>query len=453
MIDYAVINPVTGETVATYPTATDADIQEAIALAYSGFQTWRDTSVDDRAQALRRSAELYRERREELANIIVREMGKRKVQALEEVDFTADITDYYADNAHQILEDQPINVAGEGTAMIRRSPLGVLLGIMPWNLPYYQLARFVAPNLLIGNTIILKHAPQCPESSAAIEQLHLDAGMPPGVYVNVYATNEQAADIVADPRVEGVSVTGSERAGMAVATNAGKHLKKVALELGGSDPFILFSTDDMDATVKDAVDARLDNNGQVCNAPKRFIIVEELYDEFMAKFTEAMKNAPMGDPMDPNVELGPLATEAAAKGLEEQINRAVEQGARLLIGGKRDGAFYQATILTDVTRDMDIWEQELFGPAAVVHRVGNEDEAIALANDVHFGLGSYVYTTDQEQARRVADKIEAGMVWVNLVLGDSPELPFGGVKRSGTSRELGLLAAEEFVNKKLIRIV
>ena len=372
--------------------------------------------------------------------------------AVGEADFAADITEYYADQAEVITADQPITILGEGTAVIRRSPLGVLFGIMPWNFPYYQVARFAAPNLVLGNTIVLKHASQCPESAAAIEAIYRDAGLPDGAYVNVYVSAEQAAAIVADPRVQGVSVTGSERAGAAVAEVAGRNLKKVALELGGSDPFIVLATDDLDAVVAAATTARLDNTGQSCNAAKRFIVVDELYDEFLAKFTEQMAAAPLGDPMTRGTVLGPLSSVEAATRLQGQVDRAVAQGATVVTGGgPRDGAYYPPTVLTDVTPEMDAYREEFFGPVGVVYRAADEDAAVKLANDTSFGLGSYVYTNDPEQAARVADRIEAGMVYVNIVMADSPELPFGGVKRSGTARELGLLAADEFVNKKLIR--
>jgi succinate-semialdehyde dehydrogenase/glutarate-semialdehyde dehydrogenase len=379
-------------------------------------------------------------------------MGKPIAAALGEVDFAADIIEFYADHAEQVTADRPIDILGEGSAVVRRAPLGVLLGIMPWNFPAYQVARFAAPNLVLGNTILLKHAPQCPESAALLERIYEDAGLPDGAYVNVYLTNEQAAATIADPRVQGVSVTGSERAGAAVAEVAGRHLKKVALELGGSDPFILLSTDDLDATVQAAVDARLDNNGQSCNGAKRFIVVDDLYDDFVSRFTAAMAAVAASDPTSEDTILGPLSSEAAAARLQQQIDTAVAQGATVLAGGTRQGTFFAPTVLADVTPEMDVYHEELFGPAAVVYRVTDEDAAVRLANDTSFGLGSYVFTTDAAQAQRVADAIQAGMVYVNLVLADSPELPFGGVKRSGTSRELGLLAADEFVNKKLVRI-
>ena len=453
MSDYAVVNPATGETLATYPTATDAEVDAAIAAADAAYRSWgRTSSPAERAELLRAVARLHRERRDELAAIIVREMGKPLAAAEGEVDFAADITEYYADHIDRITADVPLEIDGDGTAVIRKAPLGVLLGIMPWNFPYYQVARFAAPNLALGNTILLKHAPQCPESAAAIAQMYADAGFPEGAYADVRLTNDQAAAVIADRRVQGVSVTGSERAGAAVAEIAGRHLKKVALELGGSDPFILLSTDDLDAAVQAAVDARLDNTGQSCNAAKRFIVGDDLYDAFLEKFTAAMSAASVGDPFAEDTVLGPLSSLAAAERLAAQVDAAVAAGATLVTGGTRDGAFYPGTVLTDVTPEMDAYREEFFGPVGVVYRVSGEEEAIEVANATPFGLGSYVFTTDAEQAERIADRIEAGMVYVNVVLADEPALPFGGVKRSGTGREMGLLAADEFVNKKLIRI-
>jgi succinate-semialdehyde dehydrogenase/glutarate-semialdehyde dehydrogenase len=451
MSDYAVVNPATGETVARYDTFTDAQVEEALAEAQAAFETWRKVPVAERAAIVRRAAELHRERRKELAAIIVREMGKPFGAAVGEVDFSADITEYYADQADVITADQPLTILGEGTAVIRRSPLGVLFGIMPWNFPYYQVARFAAPNLVLGNVIVLKHASQCPESAAAIEKIYRDAGLPEGAYVNVRVSAEQAATIVADPRIQGVSVTGSERAGAAVAEVAGRHLKKVALELGGSDPFIVLATDDLDAVVAAATLARLDNTGQSCNAAKRFIVVDELYDEFLSKFATAMAAAPMGDPMTRGTELGPLSSVEAATRLQGQVDRAVAQGATVVTGGARDGAYYPATVLTGVTPEMDAYREEFFGPVGVVYRVADEDAAVKLANDTSFGLGSYVYSNDPEQAARVADRIEAGMVYVNIVAGRQPRAAVRRRQAQRHARELGLLAADEFVNKKLIR--
>ena len=444
MSTYAVIDPSTGIEVQAYPTATDADVEAAVAAAAEVFATWsRQTSVAERAQLVRRVGELHTERREELADIIGREMGKSKEAALGEVGFCREIHDYYADHAETLLADQPVALQGSGSALVRRSAFGVLLGIMPWNFPYYQVARFAAPNLITGNPIILKHAPQCPESAAALQAMYLDAGFPDGAYVNLYATNDQVATVIGDPRVAGVSLTGSERAGAAVAEIAGRHLKKVVLELGGSDPFVLLSTDDLGAAVDAAVEARLDNTGQACNAAKRFIVAEGIYDDFVAGFTARM--------LAGSADLSPLSSAAAAETLAKQVDQAVAEGAELASTGERRGAYFPPGVLTGVTEENSIFRQELFGPVAMVFKVADEDEAVALANDTPFGLGSYVFTTDADQAARVADRLEAGMVFINGVGLEAAELPFGGIKRSGFGRELGTLGIEEFVNKKMIR--
>jgi succinate-semialdehyde dehydrogenase / glutarate-semialdehyde dehydrogenase len=453
MSTYAVVNPATGETIKEYPEISDDELRAAIGRADEASRTFpASTGVAERAALVRRVGELHSERRQNLAEIIVREMGKPIEQALMEVDFAAMIYGFYADNAEGLMADEPIELlGGEGTALVRRSPFGVLLGIMPWNFPYYQVARFAGPNLVIGNTILLKHAPQCPESAEAMQQIFDDAGVPDGAYENVYATNEQIEWVIADPRVHGVSVTGSERAGAAVAEIAGRNLKKVVLEMGGSDPFILLGTDDLDEAVTAAAEARLDNTGQSCNAAKRFIVVDELYDDFLEKFKEQLGEAKPGDPTAEDTAVGPLSSQTAADRLEDQVKRAVENGAEVVVGGKRDGNYFEPTILAGIRPGDEASQEEFFGPVAQVYRVGSEEEAVDLANQTPFGLGSYVMTTDKEQADRVADRIEAGMVYVNLVGADSPELPFGGFKRSGFGRELGRYGADEFVNKKLIR--
>lgn len=442
---YAVVDPATGEVVATYPDATDADVVAAVDAA-AGATAWgRESAVAERASLLRRVAELHRERRGDLAATIVQEMGKPLDEAEGEVDFSADIYDYYADHAEGFLADEELEVtSGPGSAVVRRTPVGVLLGIMPWNFPAYQVARFAAPNLAAGNTIVLKHAPQCPASAAALERIFADAGFPAGAYVNVYASNEQVATIIADPRVRGVSLTGSERAGAAVAEIAGRHLKKVVLELGGSDPFVVLGTDDLGATVEAAVAARLDNTGQACNAGKRFIVGADLYDSFSERFTERLLAGATG---------APLSSTAAAETLAAQVDRAVEQGATFTASGERAGAHFPVGVLTGVTPEMEVYGQELFGPVAMLFRADDEADAVRLANDTPYGLGSYVFTTDAEQAQRVADSLETGMVFVNGVGAEGPELPFGGIGRSGFGRELGRYGIEEFVNKKLIRTV
>ena len=454
MNGYAVVDPTTGETVRTYPSIADDALAAAIVQANEIHRTWsHSTTVAQRAALISRVAELHVERQDALAAIIAREMGKPIGDAIGEIGFSAAIYQYYADNAEEFLADESITLmGGEGSAIVRKSALGVLLGIMPWNFPYYQVARFAGPNLIIGNAVLLKHASQCPESAAAIEQIYLDAGFPVGAYINIYATNDQVADIIANPIVQGVSLTGSERAGAAVAETAGRHLKKVVLELGGSDPFILLSTDDLDAVVESAVIARVDNCGQACNAAKRFIVIDGLYDEFVEKFTARILATKVGAPTDPETTIGPLSSLLAADRLTSQVEAAVAAGATLVSAGERSGAFFPPGVLTGVTSDNPAYHEELFGPVAMIHKVTSESEAIDLANDTPFGLGSYLFTTDAEQAARVADAIQAGMVYVNIVGADSPELPFGGVKRSGSGRELGRWGADEFVNKKLIRI-
>jgi succinate-semialdehyde dehydrogenase / glutarate-semialdehyde dehydrogenase len=454
MSEYAVIDPATGETIKTYESITDDALQDAMTRAANAHAAWgRGTTVAERAAIIRRVGELHEERKQELGEIIVREMGKPIEQAVGEAEFAAAIYAYYADNAESLLADEPIELLdGEGSALIRRSSVGLLLGIMPWNYPYYQVARFAGPNLLVGNTILLKHAPQCPESSAAMEEIFHAAGVPADAYINIYASNEQISTVIADPRVQGVSLTGSGRAGAAVAEQAGRHLKKVVLELGGSDPFLVLKTDDMDAVVEAAVGGRLENTGQACNAAKRFIVLDEYYDEFVDKFSAALTAVKPGDPKTEGQSIGPLSSTAAADRLEAQVKEAVDNGATLAAGGGREGNFFQTAILTGITPDNPAYHEELFGPVAQVYKVGSEDEAVTLANDTPYGLGSYVFSSDPDQALRVADQIEAGMVFVNAVGAEGVELPFGGVKASGFGRELGRFGADEFVNKKLIRV-
>jgi succinate-semialdehyde dehydrogenase/glutarate-semialdehyde dehydrogenase len=443
MGSYAVVDPHTGEQVSSYPTATDAEVGEAVAAAAAAHAEWSGRSIAERADVVRRIGELHIERSEELGRIINREMGKALADAIGEVEFSGAIYVYYADNAEKLLADKPIaDLGGEGSAFIRSQSVGTILGIMPWNFPYYQVARFAGPNLVLGNTILLKHASQCPESSAAIAAIFTEAGVPSGVYTNLYATIAQVPDIIAAPSVRGVSLTGSERAGAAVAEIAGRNLKKVVLELGGSDPFIVLSTDDLDATVDAAIFGRMDNVGQACNGAKRFIVVGDLYDAFLERFTEKMLALETTDP---------LSSASAAAGLAEQVDRAVAQGATLVTAGERDGAFFPAGVLTGLTPDNEVYYEELFGPIAQVYQAVDEDDAVRLANDTPFGLGSYVFGTDQEQALRVAARLDTGMVYINGVGLDSPELPFGGTKISGFGRELGSLGIEEFLNKKLIR--
>jgi len=455
MSKYAVINPATGATLAEYPQISNEELTAAIGRADAATRGWgRSTSVEERAALVTRIGDLHSERRDELAAALVSEMGKPLAQAYGEIDFAADIYRYHAEIAEAELADEPIELrAGTGSALIRCAPLGVILGVMPWNFPFYQVARFAGPNLAAGNSVMLKPASQCPKTAQLIAQIYVDAGAPAGAFELIFADSAQIADVIADPRVAGVSLTGSEKAGAAVAEQAGRHLKKVVLELGGTDPFVVLSTDDLDAVVADLVAGRLDNSGQSCNAPKRAVVVAELYDEFVAKLVEALAKVSATDPTSEDCELGPVSSLGAAEFLDEQVKRAVAAGGELLLGGTRDGAFFAPTVITNIPRDSAAYREELFGPVALVYKVADEAEAIEVANDTPFGLGSYLYSTDPDQVQRVANAIDAGMVFVNCVLADGVELPFGGVKRSGFGREMGRLGATEFVNKKLIRIV
>ncbi|QCY48366.1 NAD-dependent succinate-semialdehyde dehydrogenase [Glutamicibacter creatinolyticus] len=455
MSTYAVTNPATGVVEATYPTASDAEIQEAIGAAHQGFTTWSTSKISERVALLERVADIYEERAEELAAIITREMGKPVRQAQGEISIVASIYRYYAKNGPKFLQDEELEVASGGKALVRKEAVGVLLGIMPWNFPYYQVARFAAPNLMNGNTILLKHAPQCPESALAMEQIFKDAGAPEGAYVNIFATNDQVADIIADRRIQGVSLTGSERAGAAVAEIAGRNLKKVVLELGGSDPFLVMEDADVARSAKLGMRARFGNTGQACNAAKRFIVDSSVYDEFSKALVDQVSGIKMGDPTEAENFVGPLSSAAARDGLAAQVKDAVDKGATVLAGGKPvdgDGAYFEPTVLAGVTEDMRAFSEELFGPVAVLYKVDGEEEAVKLANNTDYGLGASIHTQDAERADRIARQLETGMVAINEPSGTAAELPFGGVKRSGIGRELGKYGMDEFVNHKLVKI-
>lgn len=453
MSEYAVTDPTTGTVLERFPTATDDEISAAIASAAGAYRTWRSVEIATRAQLLRAVADRYRTDRERLAEIITREMGKTTAEALGEVDLCVSIYAFYADNAEKFTSDRPIDVAS-GSAFVRSEPIGVLLGIMPWNYPYYQVARFAAPNLALGNTVLLKHAPSCPLSARAIADIFEDAGFPPGTYVNVYATNAQVALIIEDPAVQGVSLTGSDRAGRAVGAIAGGAMKKLVLELGGSDPFIVLEDADLDAAISSAVVGRMGNAGQACTASKRFIVVDEVYDRFLEGFVAKVENLVVGEPRQEGVDFGPLSSEAAAERVAQQIADAVANGATVLTGGnriERAGAFVQPTVLTGVEPGTRAYHEEIFGPVAVVYRVPDEAAAVQLANDSPYGLGSVIFTENPDRAQRVAEQLEVGMVSINAPSMTQADLPFGGVKASGVGRELGEYGMAEFVNRKLIR--
>lgn len=452
MSNYAIINPSTGDLIATYPTATNEAIADSISAALTAFSTWSNRSFTERAAVLEKVADLYMTRRDTLADLIVQEMGKPRNQALDEIDFCSDIYRFYAHNGERFLADEYIECSRPGTAFIRKTAIGPLLGIMPWNFPCYQVARFAAPNLMAGNTILLKPAPQCPGTAEAMAQLFIDALLDEGAFIPILATNEQIEEVIAHPAIRGVSLTGSERAGSAVAIQAGRHLKKVVLELGGSDPFIVLSRGDLDETVAAAVSARLGNNGQTCNAAKRFLIIDDLYDDFVARFTAALHTFTPTSPDNDDCQLGPLSSLGAAEILRAQIRSAIDQGATALLEDPgHTGAFISPVILADITPDNSAFTEEFFGPVAQVYRIHSEDEAVKIANATPYGLGAFIFTEDHDQALRVADRLDAGMVYINEVDADAPELPFGGVKNSGFGRELGRAGITEFINAKLIR--
>ncbi|TWD84748.1 succinate-semialdehyde dehydrogenase/glutarate-semialdehyde dehydrogenase [Kribbella amoyensis] len=451
---YAVTDPATGELIEQVGNATDEEVRAAITRAHQGYEAWRRRPVGERAAIVARAAELFAERTDELAAIMTLEMGKRINEGRGEIGVVVDIFRYYAEQGPTLLADEPLAIKG-GEALISKEPIGALLGVMPWNFPCYQVARFVAPNLVLGNTIVLKHASICPRSAAAIEDVLRAAGVPDDVYVNVFASSRQIPWMLADPRIAGVSLTGSEQAGISVAAEAGKNLKRSVLELGGSDPLIVLDTDDMDETVKATATARMRNCGQSCNAPKRMIVLGEIYDEFVDRLTKRVAEYYVpGDPADPRTTLPPLASVAAADEVAGQIAKAVEQGATLRAGGRRvgPGAYLEATVLTDVTPAMDAYTEEIFGPVVVVFRAETEQDAIRIANDSPFGLGASVFGTDPLRNQRVARQLEAGMVYLNSAGGSQADLPFGGIKRSGLGRELGPAGIEEFMNKKSIRL-
>lgn len=448
MSRYAVINPATGETHASYPEASDQAIQDALGTAHSAYQNWaRATSINQRAQCAARVAELFTERKNELAEIIHREMGKPIIQGIGEIDFTSKICSAFATNAEKWLEDEVLDVADGLRSFFRFQGIGIILGVMPWNYPYYQVARFAVPNLILGNTVILKHASQCPESALVLAEIFSEAGFPEGAYVNVFANHQQLADIIADDRVQGVSVTGSERAGSIIAEQAGKHLKRCVLELGGSDVYLVLETADIDYAVKHAILGRMENTGQTCNGSKRIVVMEKYFDEFSAKFKDAVSalTAERGD-------IGPLSSVSATHTLSDQIQRALNQGAELLVGDNQpEGNFFTPGILTNITPAMDVYSEELFGPVAQLYKVASDEEAIALANSSPYGLGSVIICDDLERAERVGNQLETGMVFVGATGLGGPDVPFGGIKKSGFGREMGKVGMLEFANKKLFR--
>jgi succinate-semialdehyde dehydrogenase/glutarate-semialdehyde dehydrogenase len=451
---YQVTDPATGEVVQTFPFATDAEVEAAVAGSVAAYAPWKATPIEQRAAIVKRIAELFTERATELGEIITKEMGKRPAQAVDEAAYCTSIFDYYADNGPELVKNKPL--PGHDTARVEYLPIGAILGVMPWNYPYYQVARFVAPNLVVGNTLILKHAQNCPTSALAIAQILKDAGVPDGVYSNLFATHEQVEGLIADERIRGVSLTGSEPAGAAVAAAAGRNLKKVVLELGGSDPYIILDTDDVDAAADTAWSTRMENVGQSCNSNKRMIVMDDHFDEFVASLTKraaALSPREPGD--DSDDKYSPMVSRKAAEDLLAQVQDAVEKGATLHTGGQivgDKGAYFAPAVLSGVTPQMRAFKEELFGPVAVVYKVNRDDEAVELANAVDFGLGGAVWSTDERRAIKVAEQLDVGMANVNTPAGEGADVPFGGTKRSGFGRELGPLGIDEFVNKRLFYV-
>jgi succinate-semialdehyde dehydrogenase/glutarate-semialdehyde dehydrogenase len=452
---YVTTNPYTGEVVREFDSLDDAAVDAAVGAAHAAFGRWRERLIAERAAIVMRAAELLAERRDRVARLVTLEMGKRIGESEEEVDLSVRILAFYGHDGPEIAAGEPLD-DDAGDAVLLKEPLGVLLGVEPWNYPIYQVVRLAGPNLVLGNTILLKHAGNCPQTALALEELFRDAGAPEGVYTNVFLETRDIARVIGSPQVQGVSLTGSDAAGAAVAEQAGRNVKKSVLELGGSDPFLVLDGEHLDRTVEAAALGRLGNTGQSCVASKRFIVVGDVYDRFVAGLRDRFAALQPGDPADPATTLGPLSSERAAQQLMEQVQDAVDKGATAVIGGGRPdlpGAFVEPTILTGVTPDMRAYREELFGPVAVVHGVGDEDEAVAVANDTPYGLSASVFARDLLRARRVADRIDSGMVFINNPTVSRPELPFGGIKQSGYGRELGELGMEEFANRKLICVV
>jgi len=448
---YRSVNPASGELLEQFATATDAEVEDVLAAAAAAYSSWSATPVAARAEIVSRAADLIAERADALARTVTLEVGKPRAEALGEVEFTVDIFRYYASEGPRLAADGELEFSG-GRATLQRLPIGALLGVMPWNYPYYQVARFVAPNLVLGNTAVLKHAESCPRSALAFEQVLTDAGVPAGVFTNLFATHEQVARIIADPRVQGVSFTGSERAGAVIGELAGRNLKKAVLELGGSDPYIVLDAPDVSEAADQAWDRRMENVGQACNSNKRMIVAAEIAEEFVARLVQRAGELVVGDPMlDQAGTYAPMASRAAAEALAEQVADAVAGGARLHVGGTvaETGAYFAPAVLTGVVPGMRAYHEELFGPVAVVYAVASDDEAVALANDSAYGLGGAVFSVDADRAAGVAARLEVGMASVNAPAAESADLPFGGVKRSGFGRELGPLGMDEFVNRRL----
>ncbi|WP_137221993.1 NAD-dependent succinate-semialdehyde dehydrogenase [Shewanella sp. MEBiC00475] len=452
---YETRNPYTGALLVTFPDATDFEVNQAIENAHVAFLSWKETGFTERARVMHAAAEILRREVDYFANLLTIEMGKLVSEAKAEVALSADIFDYYATNAQTLLAPQKLPVT-DCEAEIIAEPLGVLLAIEPWNFPFYQVVRIAAPQISAGNTLLLKHASNVPQAAAAFEKLMLEAGLPQGVFKNIYATRSQLETIINDPRVHGVALTGSERAGAVVAAQAGKALKKSTLELGGADAFVVLADAEMEKTINWAVFGRHWNGGQVCVSSKRMIIVDEVYDRFLEGYIAGVAKLKAGDPFEPSTTLAPLSSKAAADDIKDKIRQAVSYGATATEVGPSvpdSGNFVQPTILTDISQDNPARNWEFFGPVSMLFRAKDEDDAVHIANDSPFGLGGSVFTANAKHGAEVAKRISTGMVFVNHPTMAKADLPFGGIRRSGYGRELVGLGIKEFVNHKLISVV
>jgi succinate-semialdehyde dehydrogenase/glutarate-semialdehyde dehydrogenase len=451
---YATVNPATGQTERTFPPHTPDEVEERLQRAADTFAEYRLTTFAERARHLHNAADLFEGEAPEIARIVTTEMGKTFAAARGEASKCALGLRWFAEHAEALLADEPIS-SGASRSYVRYQPIGPVLAIMPWNFPLWQVVRFIAPALMVGNVGLLKHASNVPQTALLLEDIFLRAGLPRGAFTNLFVESKDIAAIVEDPRIAAVTLTGSEKAGMSVASTAGHALKKSVLELGGSDPFIVLESADLDAAVRTAVTARVQNNGQSCIAAKRFIVVEPIADEFLRRFTEAMDALVVGDPFDPATEVGPIVSEAQRAELLGQIEEARSQGAVVHGGGvlaDQPGWYLKPAVLSGVTADMPVALEELFGPVAIVERVPDLDTALTVANSTSFGLGSSVWTADEAEQQRCIEEIEAGAVFVNAMVASTPELPFGGIKRSGFGRELSELGLKEFCNAKTVFI-
>ena len=450
----ASINPATGELSKHFDAHTDAEIESALDRAVSAFEKHRRSSFAERAAKLQCTAEILEKDREHFARIITAEMGKLLRASVDEIEKCARGCRFYAEQGEKFLSEQIVS-SDAGRSYVRYEPLGAVLAIMPWNFPFWQVFRFAAPALMAGNVGVLKHASNVPQCALAIEKIFRDAGLGPGVFQTFLIENETVEKIIRDPRVKAVTLTGSERAGSAVASTAGREIKKSVLELGGSDPFIVMPSAKLDDAISTGVKSRMVNSGQSCIAAKRFIIADAIYEKYVPQFVEKMQQMKLGDPVDETTEVAPLSSENILRGVDEQVQKSVAAGAKILCGGKRAdrvGYFYEPTVLAEIPKSAPAYREEVFGPVALFFRAHDREQAVAIANDSTFGLGASVWTNEPAEQEFFSHELESGMVFVNAMVASDPRVPFGGVKRSGYGRELGAEGIREFTNVKTIWI-